>query len=110
MKPSLLAALYACLLLSCETVRTVYDEGGNEVKQSEGATESDLFSAYEKRFDEAFSEKRNAQGVPESKSGRVSAFQKELDSARNTDSPYATKAFGGLCRSNFMGHLPFRQQ
>ncbi len=84
-------------LASCESVRTVYDEGGNVVPQDEGegARETDLFSAYEKRFDEAFSEKRNAQGVPEAKSGRVSAFQKELDAARSTDNPYATKAFGG---------------
>ncbi len=98
-KPAHIAALFACLLLpACETVRTVYDEGGNVVKQdeSEGAREVDLFSAYEKRFDEAFSEKRNAQGVPEAKSGRVSAFQKELDAARSTNNPYATKAFGGL--------------
>ncbi len=85
-------------LLSCESVRTVYDEGGNVVKPDEegGAAETDLFSAYEKRFDEAFSEKRNAQGVPEAKSGRVSSFQKELDSARDKGNPYATKAFGGL--------------
>ncbi len=98
-KPVLIAALFACLLLpACETVRTVYDEGGNVVKpdEGEGAKESDLFSAYEKRFDAAFSEKRNAQGVPEARSGRVSAFQKELDSARSTKNSYATKAFGGL--------------
>ncbi len=89
-------------LLSCETVRTVYDEGGNEVKQdnSEGARESDLFSAYEKRFDESFSEKKNAQGVPEAQSRRVSGFQRELDSARDTNNPYATKSFGGTKESN----------
>ncbi len=98
---------YLCIfllagLLSCETVRTVYDEGGNVVKpdESEGAKESDLFSAYEKRFDEAFSEKKNAQGVPEAKSRRVSAFQRELDSARDTDNPYATKSFGGMKESD----------
>ncbi len=98
-----LLLLSASLLLpSCETVRTVYDEGGNEVKQdeSEGARESDIFSAYEKRFDESFSEKKNAQGVPEAKSRRVSGFQRELDSARDTDNPYATKSFGGLKESN----------
>ncbi len=97
LRASLCLFLLACLP-ACTPVRTVYDEGGNEVKPdtSEGAKESDLFSAYEKRFDEAFSEKRNAQGVPEAKSGRVSAFQRELDSARKTDNPYATKSFGGL--------------
>ncbi len=97
------AALFACLLLlpACETVRTVYDEGGNVVKddEREGARESDLFSAYEKRFDESFSEKKNAQGVPEAKSRRVSGFQRELDSARSTDNTYATKSFGGLKES-----------
>ncbi len=94
--------LLTCLLLpACQTVRTVYDEGGNEVKQDEreGARESDLFSAYEKRFDESFSEKKNAQGVPEAKSRRVSSFQKELDTARDTDNPYATRSFGGLKES-----------
>ncbi len=103
----LLAALSACLLLpACKTVRTVYDESGNEVKESEGAKQSDLFSAYEKRFDEAFSEKKNAQGVPEAKSGRVSAFQRELDSARDTNNPYATKSFGGL-RESSLGSRDF---
>ncbi len=95
--------MLACLLLpACKTVRTVYDESGNEVKQheGEGARESDLFSAYEKRFDEAFSEKKNAQGVPEAKSRRVSSFQRELDSARDTDNPYATKSFGGTKESS----------
>ncbi len=99
MKPLLCLLLSACVLLpACKTVRTVYDEGGNVVKpdDAEGATESDLFSAYEKRFDESFSEKRNAQGVPEAKSRRVSAFQRDLDSARDTDNPYSTKAYAGL--------------
>ncbi len=97
-----LSLLLAASLLSCETVRTVYDEGGNVVKpdESEGARESDLFSAYEKRFDESFSEKKNAQGVPEAKSRRVSSFQRDLDSARDTDNPYATKSFGGLKESS----------
>ncbi len=91
----------ACLA-SCESVRTVYDEGGNVVKEDEGegARESDLFAAYEKRFDESFSEKKNAQGVPEAKSRRVSAFQRELDSARDADTPYATKQFGNLKESS----------
>ncbi len=93
--------LFLASLTACQTVRTVYDEGGNVVKEdgSEGARESDLLAAYEKRFDESFSEKKNAQGVPEAKSRRVSAFQRELDSARDTDNPYATKSFGGLKES-----------
>ncbi len=102
-KSLILATLLASLLLpACKTVRTVYDEGGNVVKQDnhEGAKESDLFEAYEKRFDEAFSEQRNAQGVPEARSRRVSGFQKELEAARDTDNPYATKSFGGLKESN----------
>ncbi len=104
MKFSLVPVLCACLLLpACESVRTVYDEGGNVVTQDEGgdgAEEMDLFTAYEKRFDESFSEKRNAQGVPEAKSRRVSSFQKELDSARDTDNPYRTKSFGDVKESN----------
>ncbi len=93
-----LALLAGMLLPACETVRTVYDEGGNVVKPQEedGARESDLFSAFEKRFDEAFSEKRNAQGVPEATSRRVSGFQKDLETARSTDNTYSTKAYGGL--------------
>ncbi len=98
-----LCLLFACLLLpACESVRTVYDENGNVVKEDErdGAQETDLFSAYEKRFNEAFSEKRNAQGVPEAKSSRVSRYQRELDAARNADSTYSTKSYGGLKSSN----------
>ncbi len=108
--PVVIALLASLLMPACESVRTVYDEGGNVVKQDEheGAKESDLFEAYEKRFDEAFSEKRNAQGVPEAKSRRVSGFQKELEAARDTNDPYMTKSFGGLKEShlrdqNFQG-------
>ncbi len=104
LRPCRLLLFCACLLLpACESVRTVYDEGGNVVKEDgehEGAEQMDLFTAYEKRFDESFSEKRNAQGVPEAKSRRVSSFQKELDSARDTDNNYATKSFGGVKESS----------
>ncbi len=92
----------ALLLPACKSVRTVYDEGGNIVKESEheGANETDLVSAFEKRFDASFSEKRNAQGVPESTSQRVSSFQKELDKARSSDDDrYGTKIFGGSRRN-----------
>ncbi len=93
--------LLACLLAACQSVRTVYDEGGNVVKpDGDGATETDLFSAYEKRFNESFSEKKNKEGVPETTSHRVSGFQKELDNARKLDTPYSTKAFGGVEESD----------
>ncbi len=97
--------LAGLLLPACESVRTVYDEGGNEVKpnESEGATESDLFAAYEKRFNESFSEKRNEQGVPEATSRRVSSFQKELDNAREADTPFASKSYDGVKESNIGG-------
>ncbi len=102
-------ALCACLLLpACESVRTVYDEGGNVVPEddSDGAHETDLFTAYEKRFEASFSENRNAQGVPEAESQRVSSFQKKLDAARDTDNTFATKPFGGV-KENEWGSKSF---
>ncbi len=99
LRPSCLLALSAIALLvtACGSVRTVYDENGQVVTDdgSDGAKESDIFSAFEKRFDESFSEKKNAQGVPEARSRRVSSFQKELDSSRDAGMAYMTKAFGG---------------
>ncbi len=106
----LLRSVYLLLLLAsvlvlpaCESVRTVYDEDGKVVTEDDtpGANETDLVSAFEKRFDTAFSEKRNAQGVPEASSQRVSSFQKELDRARSTEEDgYSTKLFGGLKRDD----------
>ncbi len=89
-----LALLAAALLPSCKTVRTVYDENGQKVEEREGARESDMYSRMDEKFNAAFSEQRNAQGVPETKSKRVSSFQRDIDKARTADSPFATKAFG----------------
>ncbi len=98
MKPILflcsLTLLTAALLPSCKSVRTVYDENGKEVKEQEGARVSDMYSRMDEKFNAAFSETRNAQGVPETKSKRVSSFQRDIDKARSADTPYATKAFG----------------
>ncbi len=91
------------LLLSCESVRTVYDENGKEVRESEGARVSDMYSRMDEKFNAAFSETRNAQGVPETKSKRVSSFQRDIDDARKADSPFATKAFGGSRSSDLQG-------
>ncbi len=95
--------LAAALLPSCETVRTVYDEDGKEVKQSEGATMSDMYSRMDEKFNAAFSETRNAQGVPETKSKRVSSFQRDIDAARSADTPFATKSFGDRRSSDLAG-------
>ncbi len=98
----LICLLLSASLLSCESVRTVYDEGGNVVhdKGDDAPKESDLFTEYEKRFDESFSEQRNEHGVPQAQSRRVSSFQAKLDAARDADTPYATKAFGGVKQSD----------
>ncbi len=83
-------------LPACDSVRTVYDEDGNVVRDKPaGAQESDMFSSMEKRFDAAFSEdsKSNSSGVPQAKSKRVSSFQRDIDGARKADNPFATKAF-----------------
>ncbi len=87
----LLLALLGCT--ACTPVRTVYDSQGNEVKDDEPGGEKDLMSTFEKRFDNDFSEKKNADGVPVTTSGKVSSFQRELDNARKLDKPFATGSF-----------------
>ena len=87
----LLLALLGCT--ACTPVRTVYDSQGNEVKDDEPGGEKDLMSTFEKRFDNDFSEKKNADGVPVTTSGKVSSFQRELDNARKIDKPFATGSF-----------------
>lgn len=79
---------------ACTPVRTVYDSQGNVVKEDEdNGVEKDLMSTFEKRFDNDFSEKKNADGVPITTSGKVSSFQRELDNARKIDKPFATGSF-----------------
>ena len=87
----LLLALLGCT--ACTPVRTVYDSQGNEVKDDEPGGEKDLMSTFEKRFDNDFSEKKHADGVPVTTSGKVRSFQRELDNARKIDKPFATGSF-----------------
>ena len=93
-------ALPVVLLLSlcaCESVRTVYDANGNVVEEKQAGGETDLYSHFEKEFSESFSEKKSDSGVPQSISGRVSSFQKDIDAARGSgkDKQFVTKSFTG---------------
>ena len=89
------------LLCACTPVRTVYDRDGQEVKESEGATQSDLNSRFEKEFESAFMEKKGQDGVPQTSSNRVSSFQKQLDESRKIQDEYHTKTYGAV-RDNDM--------
>ena len=83
-------------LCACESVRTVYDEFGNVVKDSEPSSgEKDLTAHMEEKWNNSFSEKKNAQGIPQAVSNRVSSFQKELDGARSADKEFYTKSYDG---------------
>lgn len=86
-----LGALF--LSAGCTAVRTVYDSQGNEIKDDEQGGEKDLMSTYEKRFDAAFSEQKNKEGVPQTTSSKISSFQQELDDARRIDKPFAAGRF-----------------
>lgn len=86
-----LALLLCCT--ACTPVRTVYDSQGNEVKDDAGGGEKDLMSTFEKRFDATFSEQKTKDGVPQTTSSKVSAFQRELDDARRIDKPFSTGSF-----------------
>lgn len=87
-------------LAACQSERTVYDQYGNVVKESEPGVEKDIYSVMEERFDAAFSEKKNKDGVPESASARVSRYQKDIDNARTDGKRFVTKSFGGLMESS----------
>ena len=96
----------ALLLCACQTVRTVYDEYGNEVKETQGGGgEKDLSTHMEERFNASFSEKKNAQGVPQAVSNRVSAFQKDLKDA-SLNKEYFTKNYDGS-GANEMSSMSF---
>lgn len=85
------------LLCACESVRTVYDEFGNEVKESKtGGGEKDLTAHMEEKWNNSFSEKKNDQGIPQAVSNRVSSFQKDLDDASGTGKQFFTKSYGGV--------------
>lgn len=89
---------FTCLfaLCACESVRTVYDENGNVVDpDAPSGGESDLASRFEKDFASSFSEKKNALGVPQATSNKVSSFQKDLDSSSRLNKDFQTGAFAG---------------
>lgn len=88
----------ALLLCSCESVRTVYDEYGNEVKEREPGKETDLMARFEERIDASFKRQKNDQGVMQAVSSRVSSYQKALDEARGTEERYATTKFAGVTK------------
>lgn len=95
-----LPCLLAVCLCACESVRTVYDANGNVVEEKQPGGEKDLYSHFEKEFSESFSEKKSDSGVPQSISGRVSSFQKDIEAARGSgkDKQFVTKSFTGSKR------------
>lgn len=88
------------LLSACESVRTVYDRDGREVEEHEGATQSDLTSRFQGEFNAAFRENRDANGVPQATSGRVSSFQSALDNSRRNNNEYLTQEYGAATRND----------
>lgn len=109
-----------CMLLllfaavSCEPVRTVYDANGKKIDPDSAMQggEKDLSSHFEKQFSESFSEQKSEDGVPITRSNRVSRFQKDIDAARKEDKQFTTKSFLGgkgndLRSVNFAGHKEF---
>ncbi len=95
------ALALALLLTACHSVRTVYDEYGNEVKEKEPGKETDIMSSFEERINSGFSLKKNEDGVPEAVSHRVSRYQKDLNSARGTEERYGTSRYSGGGESAF---------
>ncbi len=81
----------SCVLftVSCESVRTVYDEDGQLVKERKPGENSSL----EDRFTGGFDTKKNALGVEEANSKKVSSFQAAIDSSRDASSE---SSFQGL--------------
>ncbi len=99
------ALLIMLALSACESVRTTYDANGRKVDDSPKMGESDLSSHYEDEFNAAFSEEK-VNGVPTSRSKRVSEYQKKLDASRREDKEFATHAYGGdLSKSNLRSNI-----
>lgn len=101
-------------MVSCEPVRTVYDANGKKVDPDSAMQggEKDLSSHFEKQFSESFSEQKSEDGVPITRSNRVSSFQKDIDAARKEDKQFTTKSFLGgrgsdLRSVDFAGHKQF---
>lgn len=91
----LMCLFTACLVVSCATERTVYDQWGNEVKeQPVGGGESDLQARWEKHFDESFKKQTNKDGVPVSTSNKRSSYDTvRQDALRTGDKEYLTNMF-----------------
>lgn len=94
MKHIFLPLLCLLCLPACTSVRTVYDENGNEVKDRPGGERS-LEDYMADTFDKDVSRKKNKDGVPESSSNKVSRYQKAIDEARRDTSEYSTGRFSG---------------
>lgn len=88
----LMTSLFA--LPACETVRTVYDDNGNEVQEHTGGERS-LEDYMQATFDKDVTRKKNEDGVPESSSNKVSRYQKDIDAARKNDKTFSTGKFSG---------------
>ncbi|MBQ2379269.1 MAG: hypothetical protein II295_02645 [Akkermansia sp.] len=98
--PSLLCLL---CLPACQSVRTVYDEYGNEV-QERPSGERSLEDYMADTFDKDVTRKKNEEGVPESSSNKVSRYQKHLDEARKDTTTYQTGSYGTLKTLNDRDH------
>lgn len=100
---ALLSAITLLAFASCKSVRTVYDENGKVVKDTDGARERSLNDYFEDEFDSRFSERKNRDGVPEAASTKVSRYQKDIDAARRNDKTYATGAYNPGGSSSYAG-------
>lgn len=96
----LLLLLPLPMLPSCESVRTVYDENGREVKESAPGQEKDLQAHFDEQLDASFSEKRTKDGVPQATSHKVSRFQKQIDEARRSNEHFSTNRFQDMKRND----------
>lgn len=103
----LLLILMGVFVVGCQSVRTVYDENGQEVKEDEPGGEKDLMSHFESQFNASFSESRTKDGVPQATSSKRSRFQKDIDEARRDDKEYITGAFGGVERKDSLRTITF---
>lgn len=99
-RPTIIPLLLTLALGACQSERTVYDQYGNVVKESQPGQERDIYSVMEERFDSAFSEKKNKEGVPETASSRVSRYQKDIDNARTEGKTFITKSFSGISENS----------
>lgn len=89
-----IATLCLFALPACTTVRTVYDDQGNEVKERP-AGERSLEDYMSETFDKEVTRKKNEEGVPESSSNKVSRYQRDIDAARKSDKTFSTGTFSG---------------